>query len=127
MGKLETIYKNQDRIYQEMLARYRDVLVNDCEIQYQVYIWDDGEIETIEGSYGDNSFLKPKSGETRELYYVCTVAAPGLNVADYVEPNDPDDEQSIIEAQEDAIEGLCDEYKDTAKSILIEVIKEEQR
>lgn len=127
MGKLETIYKNQDRIYQEMLARYRDVLVNDCKIQYQVYIWDDGEIETLEGPYGDNSILKPKQGEPRELYHVCTVDAPGLNVADYVEPNDPDDEQSIIEAQEDAIEELCDEYKDTAQSILTEVIKEEQR
>lgn len=51
---------------------------NNTITQYQIYFWSDGEIETLFGPEGDNSFLRAKEWEDRELYYVGTVSGRGV-------------------------------------------------
>lgn len=76
MKRAEVIEANRERLAEEMRNLYRSVLDCDGRIEYSVYIWDDGEIETLEQTQGGNGWLQPKEWEDRKLYHVADVSAP---------------------------------------------------
>ena len=125
MTKAEVIKNNYDEIIKTMVVLRRDVLEHDGRNQHQIYIWEDGEIRVLEGSQGDNSYLVPNNGESRNLYYVCTVDAPFFSPWDYVDETPPEDESQCEMVEQQVIDFLMDEYKeDIVYEILDSVIKE---
>lgn len=92
MKKSEVLRMYWDEIAAAIVETYTDTLEtlirNNCETQYQIYIWDDGEIEYLFGPAGDNSFLQPKEHEERKLYYIGTERAYTGSTADYLDFKD---------------------------------------
>lgn len=124
MTKIEVIKKYSDSIKNEMVDRYSSVLDSFGRIQYQIYIWDDGEIECLEGVQGDNSYLKAKDSETRNLYYVCTVSAPNFDPWDYSDHAAPDNETERETERTEIIDYLVDEYKQNLPDVFDAIIEE---
>lgn len=128
MKKSEIISKNRKAIIDAMADRYQVVLDSDGKIQYQIYIWEDGEIEMLEGAQGDNSYLQPKSGEPRDLYYIATVSAPCFYAFDYSDEPEPEDETEREAARQEIIDYLVGEYRQNqADEIIDHVIDEAER
>lgn len=73
MKKTEAINKFRTEIEATMVESFRSVLESEGRIQYQIYIWEDGQIERLEGTYGDRSYLRPRDDEERQLFYICRV------------------------------------------------------
>ena len=73
MKKTEAINKFRTEIEATMVESFRSVLESEGRIQYQIYIWKDGQIERLEGTYGDRSYLRPRDDEEQQLFYICRV------------------------------------------------------
>ena len=73
----DIVTKYEDKIIKEMIDCYRCVLEYNGNIEYKIYIWEDGEIEILETLNGSRGWLQPKECETRKLYYITTVKSPG--------------------------------------------------
>ena len=127
MKKSEAIKKYWDAIAEAMKERYHSVLVSEGRCQYQVYVWEDGEIECLCGVPGDNSYLVPKDMEPRELFYVDTVEEQGFdpnNYSDeYIEEDDPDYDKKV----EDAIYNAEYAFKDALRDRLNAIVDEAER
>lgn len=125
MKRSEIIKANKARLAEAMVERYKTVLECDNRIQYKIFVWEDGEIECLEGPQGDNAYLAPKDHEPRDLFYVWTVTAgPGFNLwdqADHAAPEDPEER----EAEEREIIGwLVDSYSESLDDLLDNLIRE---
>ena len=107
MKHSEVIEKNWDKIKEAMENAYRNCIGG--RTQEKIYIWEDGEIETLFGAYGDNSFLVPKDYEERELYYITTVSTsdPRDFIVDDISEMT---EEEYDRAYEEASEWLIDGY-----------------
>ena len=121
MKRSEIIAMHYGKIIDAMTEHYRYVLNSDGRIQYKVYIWEDGELEYLYGVQGDNGWLQPKECEPRELFYVCTIDAPGFDPWDIAENGAPDDETARAEEREEIIEYVMDNYN--AEEILDSIIE----
>lgn len=127
LKKSEIIREYRDAIENEiiecMVETADTAIRNNSITQYQVYIWSDGEIETLFGPEGDNSFLRAKEWEDRELYYVGTVSGRGVQ-EDFNSwaflYEDADKEEANDEVIEDylAYFGGSDWVKETAAGIV---------
>lgn len=124
MKDSEIISKFSNIIAAEMIARYRTVLECAGRVQYQIYIWEDGEIEVLPGPQGDNSYLKAKDYEPRELVYVLTISSPFFDPWDYTDESAPDVEEEREAAEQEIIDWLVDEYQNSVSDILDSVIEE---
>ena len=112
MKKSEVISSFAPAIEAAMVDCYRSVLRYDGQIQYDVYVYSDGTVRTIEQVQGDNSRLAKDESDPRELYYVTTVSAPGVDVLDMagiVDIPETEDEEEVAKAE--AIDWLVEEYE----------------
>lgn len=117
---------NYAKLIEEMTIRYRNVLESDGNCQYQVYIWEDGEVECLCGPQGDSSRLVARSNEPRNLYYVTTISAPCVDVFDLAGAERPEDPAEEEAAKTEAIDWLVDNYSEEAEARLDAVIEEAQ-
>lgn len=113
-----------NELISEMTSCYRNVLESDGAIQYKIYIWDNGEIETLEGPDGDNSALVARSHEERSLYHVATVRASCVDVFDLAGMERPEDPTELENAKAEAIDYLVDNYIEEAEAKLDAAIDE---
>lgn len=127
MKKSELITANYDAILETMIDRYAKVINAAGRIQYDIYIWSDGEIEVAMLPQGDHSYLKPYDSETRELYFITTVSEPFYDPRDQIIDPLPDDEdeQKAIFAEVD--EWMVDQYRQGADERLDAIIEETER
>ena len=103
----EAIEKYWASIIEAMRTAYADTVGGNT--QEKIYIWEDGEIETLYGVYGDNSFLRPKQWEDRELFYIATVSAS--DPADFITENTAEmSEEEYTKAWDEAAEMLISTY-----------------
>lgn len=110
MKKSEVIAKKRAALRDKMRDCYRSVLNSDGQIQYKIFIWSDGVIETLEGCQGDSSWLQAPDYETRELYEVCKIDAPCFDPWDYADHSAPEDEEERNAERESIISWLVGEY-----------------
>jgi len=122
LKKSEIIREYRDAIENEiiecMVETADTAIRNNSITQYQVYIWSDGEIEMLFGPEGDNSFLKAKEWEDRELYYVGTVSGRGVQEdfnswAFLYEDADKEETpvwESVYEDKEEANDEVIEDY-----------------
>lgn len=118
MNRSEIIKTYRGKILEEMTNCYRTVLNCNGQLQYGIYIWEDGEIETMEQPQGDNSWLQARDGEPRKLVYVATVASPCFDPWDYADHSAPDDPDEQEADREEIVEWLVGEYPETAGEII---------
>lgn len=125
MKSSEVIRKHYDKIAAAMVEKYRDVIECDGRIQYQIYIWDDGELEFLQDVQGGNSWLKARDGEPRKLYHVDTISeCPGFDVWDYSESGKPDDDVDAEQMRDEIIDWLVESYEEGVYDRLDGIIKE---
>ena len=107
MKKSDIIVKFWDTITDAMTAAYKNTIGG--RTQEKVYIWSDGQIETLFSVFGDNSYLRPKAHEDRELYFIVTVstADPADFITDDIEEMS---EAEYSEAYDAAADMLIDGY-----------------
>lgn len=127
MKKSELIRENWDKLSEQMIWCYEQVIRSYGRIEYQIYLWEDGEIELLQGPQGDNSWLKPRDAEPRELYYICTVDAPFFDPWDLSDHGAPDDEEEKEREYEEIIAWCMDEYKLNVDEKLSDIIEEVER
>ena len=124
MKKSEVLRMYWDEIAAAIVETYTDTLEtlirNNCETQYQIYIWDDGEIEYLFGPAGDNSFLQPKENEERKLYYIGTERAYTGSTADYLDFKDQCEDMT----EDEIIDAYLDYSRDWKKELTDEVISD---
>ena len=113
MQRSEVINRYETEIIEAMIEYYEEVIRYNGRVEYALYIWEDGEIEVLEKTSGDNSWLQAKDWEERELFYVTTVKVDSsFNIWDGVGGiSIPEDEDEAAEMEEELIENLVDEYK----------------
>lgn len=99
MKKSEVIREYNDQIRDSIVDSLVEVaqiaIENETIMQEQIYIWSDGEIETLWGPEGDNSFLVAKDYEDRQIFHVATVSGKGYG--------------SLFEDYKDQAEDMTDE------------------
>lgn len=117
---------NYAELIKEMTRCYRNVLESDGAIQYKIYIWEDGAIESLEGPQGDCSSLVARSNEPRHIYYVTVISAPCVDVFDLAGAERPEDPTEMESAKAEAIDFLVDNYSEEAEARLDAVIEEAQ-
>ena len=107
MLRSEAIEKYWNTIVEAMRTAYADTVGGNT--QEKIYIWEDGEIETLYGVYGDNSFLRPKQWEDRELFYITTVST--ADPADFIDVyTEHMTEEEYNAVYEEAAQFLVDGY-----------------
>ena len=114
MKKSEIITKHYGAIKAEMTKHYRTVLESGGNIQYGIYIWEDGTIEALEQIQGDNSYLQARNGET--LCYVCTIDAPCFDPWDFTDHSAPEDETERETERAEIIDWLVSNYDEEASA-----------
>ena len=127
MKKSDVINAHRNAIADVMVDRYQSVLESYGSIQYKVYIWEDGEIETFEQVQGDNAYWVAKDCEPRELYYVTTVDSPFFDPWDYADEAAPDDEALRERMERIIIDGLVDDYGTYVRDIIDQAIEDAKR
>ena len=124
MEKSEVLRKFSSEIEAAMVERYRVVLESGGQVQYKIFVWDDGEIECMQGPVGDNSYLVAKPAETRDLYYVLTVKEPHFDPWDFSDHSAPDDETEQDAERTGIIDWMVSEYETNVSDILEVLIDE---
>lgn len=128
MKKFDVIEKYWDKIGNAMGDAYEHVLNCDGRVQVSIYIWEDGEIQTLEDVQGSNSYLVPKDWESRELFFITTIEAPFFDVFDYVDYTDiPDDEDAREREAEETLKYLIEDYRHGGVWDKLAAIKEDAR
>lgn len=106
MKKSEIIKKYETAIINAMVKAYEDVVRYNGIFENDIYITEDGEIETVETLRGDNFWL------TEGLFFVTTVkVGVGFDIWDTTESEMPEDEDEAAEMEEELIENLVNEYR----------------
>ena len=89
----------RDTIVESIVEVARIAIENETVMQEQIYIWSDGETETLWGPEGDNSFLVAKDHEDRQIFYVATVSGRdyGSLFEDYKDQAEDMTDEAILE------------------------------
>ena len=113
MQKSEIIKMYEAEIIEAMIEYYEEVIRCNRRIQYDLYIWEDGELEPMQTVSGDNCWLVPHNGESRELFFVTTVKVDSsFNIWDGAgDISIPEDEDKAAEVEEELIQELVEVYK----------------
>lgn len=127
MKKSELINANYNSIIDTMIDRYAKVINAAGRIQYDIYIWSDGEIECAELPQGDNSYLKPYDSEPRKLYFITTVSEPFYDPRDQITDPLPDDEDEQKAVLDEVDEWMVEQYKLSAGERLDAVLEDVER
>ena len=107
----EAMVKYREKIEPEMVKCYRDVLENYGRIQYDIYVWEDGEIVVHEDVQGGNAELVPGDGATRELFCVACVKMPFYDPWDGADHGRPEDEEEAEREEKELIDYEVEEYE----------------
>lgn len=126
MKDYEIIETFRKAIAAEMIEKYRTVLNCSGHIQYKIYIWEDGEIESLEQPEGDTGYLKARDSEPRQLVYVVTVSAPCFDPWDFAESSAPDDPEERETEEQAIIDSLVDGYRESVPDIIDNAIEQLQ-
>lgn len=128
MKASEIISTYRDSIESRMVELYRSVLDSEGRIQYQLYIWDDGELADLEAVQGSNTYLQPREYEKRRLVHVARIdIMPNFDPWDYTDDPRPDDEDEREEAEAEIIDWLVDEYAKSVSDTVDDIISEYER
>ena len=127
MKRSEILEKYSEAICNAMVEAYASVIGCSGRIQYQIYVWEDGEIGRLEGPQGDTCYLKPYDWEPRELFYVCKISEPFINLWEVAGAVPPDDDEEREKEEEEIIDWLVDEYKMNVSDVLSSIIEEAER
>lgn len=125
MLRSEAIEKYWDSIIETMKKAYSDTIGGNT--QEKIYVWEDGEIETLYGVYGDTSFLRPKQWEDRELFYIATVST--ADPADFIDVyTEQMTEEEYNAVYDEAAQFLVDGYdpEEELQCIFDDAIREEK-
>ena len=126
MKKSEIVLANQEAIADYLVSHFRTVMECHGRVQYDLYIWGDGELEGMQKVPGENSCLAPRDGESRELYYVTKVI--GYNPWDLVEDHPAPEDDELREAEEeDIIADLVQDYKLNVCELIDSIIEDARR
>ena len=126
MTRIDCIMDNYDKICETMVNHYQEALEAAGRTQYAIYIWDDGSLEVeCEPAGNSSSWLQPRDGEPRALYYVTTVK--GVNPWDCADHPAPEDDAEREAEEEELIDWLVDEYKANIVSTLDTIIEDIRR
>lgn len=140
MTKSEVLKEHSEEFMQAMREAYIDLMhcAAPTKCEYELYIWEDGEIETLLKPVGSSGFLQAKQEEPRWLDYVCRVRAD--DVWQYMDAEKPSEwdydtqeeyEKATAEAEAmeaEAIEELCAQYdpEEAFYWIMKEIIQDEK-
>lgn len=128
MKDYEVIEANFDRVANAMVEDYRAVLESYGRIQYKLYIWEDGDLESLEQFQGDNSYLVPNRCESRDLFLVDTIDAPFYDPWDFTCDSRPEDEEEAARMEAEINDCMVSEYEAAVADrlrLIIEQCKEE--
>ena len=126
MKKSEIIVAHQEAIAEYLVDHYKKAMECHGRIQYDLYIWSDGELEGMEKVSGDNSWLEPRQGEPRELFYVTKVT--GFDPWDLVDDHPIPEDDAQREAEEkDIIADLVQEYKLNVYELIDSIVEDAKR
>lgn len=103
---------------------YKSVLECNGQLQYEIYVWEDGSIERLEQVQGDNSWLQVKDWEPRQLFYVTTIAAPCFDPWDYSDHAAPDDAEEREQERAEIIDWMVSDYSDNLSDVISSLIDE---
>lgn len=123
LKKSEAIALYREKIAAAMREDYRYVLKSGGQIEYKIYIWEDGEVEELENVQGGNSWLQAKDCEDRKLYYVSTISCPCFDPWDYSEESRPDDDQEREKMESEIVDWLCSEYAHDVQEAIDQTIR----
>ena len=126
MKDFEIVEKFRKAIAAEMIEKYRVVLNCSGRIQYKIYVWEDGEIESLEQPQGDTGYLKARDSEPRQLVYVATVSAPCFDPWDFADHSAPDSPEERETAEQAIIDSLVDGYRESVPDIIDNAIEQLQ-
>lgn len=124
MTSSEIILKNFGKLKEKMVDLYRSVLNCSGEIQYSLYVWEDGEIQYLEGVQGDSARLYARDSEPRKLVYVDTIQFPFFDVWDNVLDGKPDDPSEAEQVKQETIDWMVYQYEETVSDRLDVIIQE---
>ena len=127
MTRYEIITAHRAELLETIENEFTDVIKCAGRIQTTVYIWEDGEIETLTDAQGSNTWLQPKDAEPRALYRVCFIEAPLWDWTTCVDPGEysraahaEDPEQALEDLEVEAIEWYISEYAHSTAEDLLE-------
>lgn len=124
MKTSELIRANYDRIIDCMLARYRCSMECNGRTIYQIYIWDDGELEVNETVPGSHDWPAPREGSSHDLHYILDVQ--GFNPWDIADCREPDDEEEADAMRQELIDMAVDSYRDLQAEINLDGVIEDR-
>ena len=125
MKRHEVITKYREAITAAMIECYRAVVESDGRIMSHLYIWEDGEVETLEAPQGDAGWLKARDAEPRKLFPVTDIEEPaGFSIWDYSEHGEPEDPADRETLRAEIIDYLMESYTDTVPDRLGYIIQE---
>ena len=127
MKRSEILEKYRDKIEKEMVECYRSVLENSGNIQYDVYVWDDGEIRVHEDVQGSISRLVPCDAETRKLFFVDRIEMPFYDPWDSSIDAPPDDDAEREAQEKDIIDYEVEQYGANVSDRMDEMIDDAER
>ena len=128
MKHSEIIRKYYNEIAAAMVEKYRDAVECDGRVQYQIYIWDDGEMSIMEAPQGDNSYMVASDFEERELVHVTTIdLGAGFDIWDYSEDGKPEDEDEAELMFKDIVDYLVDSYEESIDELLGGIIADAEQ
>lgn len=127
MKKADIIREYNDEIRESIIESIAEVariaIENNTIMQEQVYIWSDGETETLCGPEGDNSFLVAKEHEDRQIYHVATVTGRGY-AEDFEGFRDQAEDMTEDEIIECYLEYVREWAKENAQALIYNAIDE---
>lgn len=106
----DLVITHLDELEEEMKRCYRECLESRGRLMYKIYIWSDGEIQTLEDFQGSHTYLVAKDYEDRTLTEVTTIEEPFFNWRDFCPDTVPEDEEEAEKLCEETIDWLCDDY-----------------
>lgn len=116
MKASEIITTHRNEIAEAIRDHLKTVYRCGGRLEYQMYIWDDGEIECLESVSGSSVWLAPKDSEPRRLIHVTTVKAPGFCPWDGCYDDIPEDAEERERAEAIIIDEIMSSA-DTAEMI----------
>ena len=124
MKNYEIISNNYAEILDAISVSYRDALESDGSMKYAIYVWEDGEIEILPKTNGDNTYLVPKECEPRQLVYVMTVGGYNCRYSEGL--NGTETEEEISTWLDELAKRYMDEQAENDLDDRIKELKQEE-
>lgn len=122
------IKAHEREISDEMVKLYRASVESEGRIQYRLYIWSDGTLETLEDVQGGTSFLQPRDFEPRKLYLIDTICAgPGFDLWSAAPDGIPDDESERESLEQELVDWYVNSYEEGLSDRLYWIIREAEQ